>query len=125
MALTAKQVAEVLALACTFDPRLKPPSAEDARARAHTWAAALRTDMDPEWAQKAVVAHYATNDKVLLPVHLNEAWDRYVVHRAAQERIERDRRARREAEITSVPMPPDVREALNNARRALPHTEEV
>lgn len=110
--MTPAEIAKVLATAATFDPRLKPPSAEDAQARVAAWSLALDPDMVSTWAQKAVVAHYATSDKALLPAHLNDHWARYVAHRAAELRQEEARRDRYYAEQVAVPMPPEVRASL-------------
>lgn len=105
MALSPQDAAKVLAVAATFDPRLRPPSPEDARARATAWASVLHERMTVEWAVRAVGAHYASETTMLMPAHLN-----------AQHRLHRDRereegqRAQRALQpANAVPMPPAVR----------------
>ena len=102
--MTPEQAAKVLAVAGTFDARLTPPSREDALARAMAWAQALRADMPPDWAQQAVVAHYAEQTIPVMPAHLNVAWK-------AHRRAEADRAATRAAldAAGGVPMPDEVR----------------
>lgn len=103
--MTPEQAAKVLAVAATYDQRLTPPTREDALARSLAWAQALRPDMSPEWAQQAVVAHYAEHTTVLMPAHLNSSWKSY--RRAEIERSQHSALMATTAE--GVPMPDEVR----------------
>lgn len=100
------EAARLLAIACTYDQRLKPPTAEDAQARSAAWAAALHPQMAPEWAEKAIVEHYARRTDMLMPAHLNDA------HRAYRDRQRATAQSRALQQATGVPMPAAVREAL-------------
>lgn len=103
------EAAKVLAIAATFDPRLKPPSPQDARLRAEAWRAALIDAMDPRWAQDAVVAHYASSTEALMPAHLNRAWKSFREQQAMRKPIERG---------PGVPMPPEVKAQIEAVLRA-------
>lgn len=103
--MTPEQAAKVLAVAAAFDARLTPPTREDAAARALVWAQALQEDMTPEWAQQAVVSHYAESTAAVMPANLNSAWR--VQRRADAER--RHREALLAIPADGVPMPDEVR----------------
>lgn len=105
--MTPADAARVLAVAGTFDARLRPPSPEDADARAMAWAAALSPSMTPEYAQRAVVAHYADRTDAVMPAHLNERWKSYRARELDQEQSRRMLEA-----PPGVPMPPEVKAAL-------------
>lgn len=104
--MTPAQAARLLAIACTFDPRLKPPSAEDAQARAAAWSAALHPQMAPEWAEKQVVEHYKARTDPIMPAHLNDA------HKAVRDRQRAVEQSKALTAATGVPMPAHVRAAL-------------
>lgn len=114
--MTPEQAAGVLAVAATFDPRLTPPSPADATLRAQAWAAALHPQMAPEWAQRAVVGHYAASREAIMPAHLNEAWR---AHRAVERSREQSEQMRLSA-AAAVPMPAHLKGAI----RALTATSE-
>ncbi len=105
--MTPADAARLLAVAGTFDPRLRPPSPEDAEARSLAWAGALDEDMPPEWAQRAVVKHYADTTEAVMPAHVNRAW-------RAHRRAEAERAATQRAldVAPGVPMPPEIREQI-------------
>ena len=107
--MTPNAAAHLLAIACTYDQRLKPPTAEDARARSVAWAAALHPTMTPEWAEKAIVDHYARRTDQIMPAHLNDA------HRAYRDRQRSINQSRALQHSTGVPMPASVRDALTKA----------
>jgi hypothetical protein len=96
-------VVKVLGVAATFDQRLRPPTPQDARARAEAWREALLDAMDPVWAQRAVVAHYATFTETLMPAHLNRAWRAHRENEALRKPIERGQ---------GVPMPPEIKRQI-------------
>lgn len=102
---TPQEAARVLAVACTLDARLTPPSTEDARARATLWAATLHPEMAPVWAEEAVVSHYRRSGDVIMPATLNEAY------RGFRDRVRADEQARERARQAqrAVPMPADFR----------------
>jgi hypothetical protein len=102
------EAAKVLAIAATFDARLKPPSPQDARLRAEAWRAALIDRMDPRWAQDAVVAHYASSTEALMPAHLNRAWKAFRESESMRKPIERGE---------GVPMPPEIRDQIQTMLR--------
>ena len=104
--MTPAEAATVLAVAATFDPRLRPPTPEDARARASAWAIAL-DDMPPVWAERAVVAHYAAETAALMPAHLNAEW-----RRQRRARAEKNHSAALGSIPEGTPMPDSVRMAL-------------
>lgn len=96
---------KVLAVAATFDPRLRPPTEADATARALAWAQALRAEMPVDYAIRAVVAHYQESTDSIMPAHLNERWRAH--RREELDRIESE--ARQVEGRRGVPMPPEVR----------------
>lgn len=104
--MTPAECAKVLAVAATIDPRLRPPSLEDATARAQAWAQVLDHRMPVDWAVRGVARHYAESTDSLMPAHLNAAWRaerRAQVERAEAERLRLD-------SPEGVPMPPEIRE---------------
>jgi hypothetical protein len=105
--MTPADAARLLAVAGTFDPRLRPPTPEDAEARSLAWAGALDADMSPEWAQRAVVKHYADTTEAVMPAHVNRAWR---AHRRAEAEREASRRAL--DTVPGVPMPDEIREQI-------------
>ena len=107
--MTPNEAARLLAVACTYDQRLKPPSVSDAQARAAAWSAALHPQMPPEWAEKAIIDHYARRTDQIMPAHLNDA------HKSYRERQRTANQSRALQQATGVPMPSAVREALNRA----------
>lgn len=107
--MTPDEAARLLAVAGTFDPRLRPPSPEDAQARAMAWSAALRKDMPPAFAQQAIVDHYAESTDAVMPAHLN---GRYRAHRRATAEQEASRAALDMA--PGVPMPPEVKARIQS-----------
>lgn len=113
--MTPDDAARLLAVAGTFDQRLRPPSPEDAEARALAWAAALHSDMPPAFAQQAIVDHYADTTDAVMPAHLN---GRYRVWRHRESEKAASRRALEQPE--GIPMPPEVKDKI---RAFLRHTE--
>lgn len=112
--MTPDNAARLLAIAGTLDPRLKPPTAEDAQARSLAWAAALHADMDPAWAQQAIVAHYAHETTSLMPAHLNTAWRTHSRNLRQRAHDLDARRRRAEEQRIAVPMPPEFRERIRS-----------
>ena len=106
--MTPSEAARLLAVACTYDQRLKPPTAADAQARSAAWAAALHPQMAPEWAEKAIVAHYARSTDTIMPAHLNDA------HKAHRDRQRTAAQSLALTRAIGVPMPPEVRAALGH-----------
>lgn len=104
------EVAQVLALAATYDARLTPPTDADARVRAASWHLALAHDLPVDFAREVVINHYAQTDRTLTASVLNTAW-RAERGRAEQRRAQMDRRERR-----GVPMPDEVRERIRALR---------
>lgn len=102
--MTPDDAARLLAVAGTFDARLRPPSPEDAQARALAWSAALMQDMPPTFAQQAIVAHYAETTDAVMPAHVNTRWR---AHRHREAEREASRRALDVPE--GIPMPPEVK----------------
>jgi len=94
---------KILALACSLDPRLRPPTESDAVVRAQTWSAALM-DMPFDFAAKAVINHYRDSTDAIMPAHLNRQWK-------SQRKAEAEQFATSMAlsEPVGVPMPPEIR----------------
>lgn len=114
------EAAKVLAMAVTLDPRLKPPSVEDAQARAVAWSATLDDDLPLQVAERLVAEHYRESTDGLMPAHLNRAWRAHRKQALAAQREEAERRAITSAAAMAVPMPETVRQML---REALKSTE--
>ena len=115
------EAARVLSVAVTFDARLKPPSREDAQARAAAWAAALDEDLPQQSAERIVIEHYRESTEAVMPAHVNRAWRQRKREALAQEREAAERRALTESAETAVPMPESVKYALQNmVRRSVP-----
>jgi hypothetical protein len=105
----AHEAAVVLAVAATYDQRLRPPTEADAAARAAAWAEALAGDMPPDWARQAVVAHYSGSRDVVMPADLNGAWARERAARKALAAEQAQRLAIEQQRANAVPMPAEVR----------------
>lgn len=105
--MTPDDAARLLAVAGTFDPRLRPPTPEDAQARALAWAAALHSQMPQAWAQQAIIDHYSETTDAVMPAHIN---NRYRSYRAREAEKEASRRALEQPE--GIPMPPEVKEKI-------------
>jgi hypothetical protein len=104
------EAATVLAVAVTLDPRLKPPSREDAQARAVAWSQTLDPDMDVKTAQALVAVHYRESTDGLMPAHVNRLWRERRRSMAEQKRLMLEARAATEADTVAIPMPEAVRE---------------
>lgn len=109
------EAAKILAMAVTLDPRLKPPSVEDAQARAVAWASTLDDDLPPSVAERLVAQHYRESTEGLMPAHVNRAWRAYRKQMLTAQREEAERRSVTLAKETAVPMPPEVRAMLHQA----------
>jgi|AntAceMinimDraft_11_1070367.scaffolds.fasta_scaffold04105_5 hypothetical protein len=110
--MTPAEAATVLALAVTLDVRLKPPSREDAQARAVAWSQTLDSDLLLVTAQRLVVDHYSETTDSLMPAHVNKAWR---VLRKQQRQLSSDdavRQSFNDAAANAIPMPFDVKELL-------------
>lgn len=106
------EAAQILAVAVTLDPRLKPPTAEDAQFRAMVWAETLDPDMNPGVARRLVTDHYRESTTGIMPADLNRLWRQFRKDQMVLEREERERNAIAAADAMAVPMPEDVRRQL-------------
>jgi hypothetical protein len=104
----AEEAAQVLAIAATLDFKHTPPTADDAKARAITWSAALDHDLVLADARGIVVKHYAERDETITPAMVNRAW------RSIRTKRNQDaaRQARSIEAVRGVPMPDVVRQML-------------
>lgn len=102
--MTPAECAKILAIAATIDPRLRPPSLDDATARAQAWSQVLDYRMPLDWATRAVARHYAESTDSLMPAHLNTVY-------RAERRAEADRLAAEQALTPGegVPMPEELK----------------
>ena len=114
------EAATVLAVAATLDPRLRPPSPEDAKARATVWAATLDSDMRVDKAQHLVSQHYKESTESLMPAHLNRLWRQWIKDTRSSELLAIELADTRAREALAVPMPKEVREQLNTILRKRP-----
>jgi hypothetical protein len=105
-------VARLLITITVLDPRLNPPSQEDAKARVAAWALVLDDDLPVDEAERIVVAHYRESVKGIMPADVNRHWRIIRASRAESSRASRIRDERRMAEMESVPMPQAVRDAI-------------
>ena len=112
--MTPSDAAILLAMAATLDPRLSPPTPEDAQARAQAWAATLDPDLDLTEAKRMLITHYRETTSGVMPAHLNRLWRDYRRTMTAQQRENRELHARRQLEALAVPMPESVREQLRS-----------
>jgi hypothetical protein len=113
--MNAPEAAEILAVAAGLDPRLRPPSPEDAKARAILWAQTLDTDMPPKAGKAMVGWHYRESTDSVMPAHLNRLWRQHRRSTADAERQELERRALTDAAAMSIPMPESVKKQLQQA----------
>jgi len=111
--MTPSEAAKVLAVAVTFDARLTPPSREDSVARAQAWAMALDQDMTEQEAIRMVVEHYRRSAESIMPAMLNQEHRRTREQNAEREAATRILEQHRKAAEEAVPMPPEIREAIN------------
>lgn len=109
------EAAKILAMAVTLDARLKPPSREDAQARAVAWSATLDDDLPVSAAERIVADHYRESTEALMPAHVNRAWRSYRKQMLAAQREEAERRSIASAAEAAVPMPDEVRAMLKQA----------
>lgn len=109
------EAAELLAVASALDPRLRPPSAEDAKARAVLWSQTLDDDMPLQAARTMVGWHYKESTDGVMPAHVNRLWRQHRRTRAEAERASIQRKEITDMAAMSVPMPPEIREQLRKA----------
>jgi len=109
------EAATVLAVAVTLDNRLKPPSREDAQARATAWSETLDSDLTPSVAQKIVIDHYRETTDSLMPAHVNRAWRSLRKQQKQFASEEAQRKAAAAAAAAAVPMPRDVKVLLEKS----------
>lgn len=106
--MTPEQAGQVLAVAAALDPRLRPPSQDDAILRARAWASVIHPWIDATAGQWAVRKHYATSSDSVMPVHVNRI--------CSAARQDKDMRLPIEAAVAarenSVPMPDEFKEAI-------------
>jgi hypothetical protein len=112
------EAAKILSIAVTLDPRLKPPSREDAQARAAAWSASLDDDLPVTVAERMIVEHYRESTDGVMPAHVNKAWRQYRRDLIAEQREQAEKRAVTVAADHAVPMPPDVKKQLLQALKA-------
>lgn len=113
--MTPADAARVLAIAAALDPRMRAPGPEEAAARAVTWAEALDTDMPGAFAGRAVTAHYAEDSRTIMPADLNRGWRAHRKREAETARTQALLEEQRQHRISSVPMPPALRQQIRAA----------
>jgi hypothetical protein len=111
--MTPAQAATILAVAATFDARLRPPTEEDSRLRAQAWSATLDPDMPPEAGQRLVNDHYRNFTDCLMPAHLNQLWRVEKRRNGELFRSDLTRKQIAAASAVAVPMPPNVKHELS------------
>lgn len=116
--MTPAEAATVLAVAATFDARLRPPTEEDSRLRAQAWAATLDLDMPVEEARALVNDHYRNFTDCLMPAHLNQLWRTRKRKLSESFHSELTMKSISAAEQVAVPMPPHVRQQLDAMLRS-------
>lgn len=114
-------VARLLVTITVLDPRLSPPSPEDAKARVAAWHAVLDADLQAAEAEQIVISHYRDSGKGIMPADINRHWRILKSSRAEAARAQKDRQDRDRAAIEAVPMPEQVR---NQIRRITQRSEE-
>lgn len=112
-----KDTIRLLAVAATFDQRLKPPTEADAQARAVAWHAALDNDMAPDHAEQTVIRHYAERTTAIMPADVNHAWREYRRAIKQAEAAEQYRLQIEAAEAEACPPPPEVLLAMRSFRK--------
>lgn len=106
--MTPSEVLTVLIAAKAVDDRVIPDEA-----RAAAWCATLNPNMTLDVARRALLHHYATSTEVLMPAHLNRAWQEHL-----RQVAEAERTAERSRELSGPvsPMPDEIRDLLRNLR---------
>lgn len=112
------EAAELLAVASALDPRLRPPTAEDAKARAVLWSQTLDDDLPLQAARTMVGWHYRDSTDGVMPAHLNRLWRQHKQSKGDAERLAIIQKQATEAAAMSVPMPEEVREQMRQALHA-------
>lgn len=115
--MTPAEAATVLAVAATFDARLRPPTEEDSRLRAQAWSATLDADMPAEQARALVNEHYRNFTDCLMPAHLNQLWRTRKRKLSETFHSELTMKSITAAEEVAVPMPDHVRQQLQSLMR--------
>lgn len=113
------EAAELLAVASALDPRLRPPTAEDAKARAVLWAHTLDDDLPLQAARTMVGWHYRDSTDGVMPAHVNRLWRQHKRTKADEERSAIQRKQVTDSAAMSVPMPPEIREQLSKALKGI------
>lgn len=109
------EAAELLAVASALDPRLRPPTAEDAKARAVLWSQTLDVDMPLQAARTMVGWHYRESTDGVMPAHVNRLWRQHKRSKADAERLAIQQKQSSDAAALSVPMPSEVRDQMRKA----------
>lgn len=106
------EAAEFLAVASALDPRLRPPTAEDAKARAILWSQTLDEDLPLQAARTMVGWHYKESTDGIMPAHVNRLWRQHRQSKGDAERLAIIKKQATEAAAMSVPMPDEMREQM-------------
>lgn len=106
------EAAELLAVASAIDPRLRPPSTEDAKARSVLWSQTLDTDLPFTIARMMIGAHYRESTDGVMPAHINRLWRAHRRSEAEAQRTAIEQRQSTEAAAKGVPMPSEVKKQL-------------
>lgn len=106
--MTPREASQVLMLAAALDPRLRPPSEDDAVLRASSWATVLDDWIDADLAAWAVREHYRGSADSIMPAHVNA-----ICRQARRVRREREESRRITARQEGVPMPEDFRRQVS------------
>lgn len=107
--MTPAEVAAILTAAKALDDRVTPDAA-----RVQAWSAVLAPDLTVDAARAALIAHYGSETRVIMPADLNTYWR--AERRRLAERAHHERLAL-EASKPVVPMPPEVREQIQRLFR--------
>lgn len=89
----------------------------DTEKRVDFWLETLEPMMTLPWAKSEVVRYYMTNEKPMMPAHLNAVWHQEAYHRAMEEET-----AKRDAETAAYlasnhDIPPEVRQLIADLRQ--------
>lgn len=112
------EAAELLAVASALDPRLRPPSPEDAKARAMLWSQTLDSDLPLPIARNMVTYHYTSSTDGVMPAHINRLWRAHRRTEAEAHRTAIEQKQATESAEKGVPMPTEVKQKLLQALRA-------
>lgn len=110
--MNASEAATVLAVVAVLDGRHKPTGTEEAAQKAKAWALVLDPDLPVESARNLVAQHYSESNSAIMPADLNRSWRALRRQQAESERQRRIIDEIRRAELSAVPMPPEVRERI-------------